>query len=373
MTIWQCKEIVFFIIYKIWALPHILQKKLNTICKDCRVRLLMRVQYRLLILSSLLGIIFLAGFFILQQTQIANSALLIEGQRSKLDKLFNQLVKIEGQSMEVLVYDYTFWDELVDFVNTANPDFATNVLDESLEGYDVDAIWIFDPDFQPVYFTCRSCRQEDYSFPLTNATLSAAFNGTPFAHFYYKNVDDEVIEIRAATIHPSDDVSHQTPGRGYMFVGRIWKGQRLISLSQLTDSQIEIVEAASFPASTISNPMDDIFIYHPLSGFDGQTVAYLEGRFSNQYASGFNQAKQRDLIYYAGIRRGFIGRAGDRSNPLGESAGQQSFQKPDRRVYGSASKTTYRTQRVRTYRPHGPVFLRPARVDGGGHSASREN
>lgn len=260
----------------------------------------MRVQYRLLILSGLLGIIFLAGLFILKQTQISNAALIIEGQRSKLDKLFNQLVEIEGQSMEVLAYDYTFWDEFVDFVKTGNPDFAANILDQSLEGYNVDAIWVFNPDFQLVYFTCSGCRQEEYSFPLTTALLSSAFGGTPFAHFYYKNANGEVIEIRAATIHPSDDVSHQTPGQGYMFVGCIWKDQRLTTLSELTDSQIGIVDATTLPPPS-SNPMDDILIYHPLPGLDGQPVAYIEGRFTNQYATGFNQAKQRDLIYYAGF------------------------------------------------------------------------
>ena len=266
----------------------------------CRVKLLMRVQYRLLILSGLLGIIFLAGFFILKQNQISNASLFIDGQRSKLDKLFNQLVEIEGQSMEVLVSDYTFWDEFVDFVKTGNPDFAANILDESLEGYNVDTIWVFDPELQLVYFTCRGCRQEDYLFPLTPVTLSSAFGGTPFAHFFYKNVDDQIIEIRAATIHPSDDVSHQTPGQGYMFVGRIWKEQRLASLSELTDSQVKLVDATELQPSS-GNPMDDILIYHPLPGLDGQPVAYIEGRFANQYATGFNQAKQRDLIYYAGF------------------------------------------------------------------------
>ena len=265
----------------------------------------MRVQYRLLILSGLLGILFLAGFFVINQTQMASASLLIEGQRSKLDQLFNQLVDLEGHSMEVLVYDYTFWDEFVDFVKTGNPDFAANILDESLEGYDVDAIWVFSPDFKQVYFTSRSGQPEEFALPLTPVTLPAAFGGTPFAHFFFKGANGDLIEIRAATVHPSNDVAHATPGQGYMFVGRIWNGPRLASLSELTGSQVGVLNTVAHSPQR-NSPMDDILITHPLPGIDGQPVAFFEGRFTNQYAAGFNQAKQRDLIFYGIFAAVFI-------------------------------------------------------------------
>jgi PAS domain S-box-containing protein/putative nucleotidyltransferase with HDIG domain len=257
----------------------------------------MRIQYRLLILSGILGILFLAGFYFLTQTQLTSVSLLISDQKSKLDQLFREMVNLEGRNLETLVFDYTYWDELVSFVSTKDASFAANVLDESLDGYGVDAIWVYSPDFEQVYFSRRGGDQDPINLPVTRDELPAVFQGTPFAHFNFLMADGSVMEIRASTIHPSADVAHATLSKGILFVGKIWNSERLSYLSNLTGSKVEIVGRQTTPAVN-PDPMSELTVLHALPGLYGQPAAYIVGRFANQYASGFTQAKQRDLIYY---------------------------------------------------------------------------
>ncbi len=265
----------------------------------------MRVQNRLLFLSGILGILFLAGFYFINQAQINNIKHLIAGERGQVQQLFNKLVSLEGEPMEMLVFDYTYWDELVDFVKTRDASFAANTLDESLKGYDVDAIWVFTPQFEPVYFTSRSTKQEDLAFPLSAAQVETAFAGTAFTHFYYQAPAGFLIEVRGATIHPTADVAHATPGQGYMFVGRIWDAERLTLLSELTGSQVTVAPPTG-PPSAGADVMDDILVDYPVYGFDGALAAYLVGRFENQFAEGFQIANQRDILLYLFFALGLL-------------------------------------------------------------------
>lgn len=257
----------------------------------------MKVRYRLLIITAILGLIFLGGFFLMQNRQLEDITLLVKERQSQLNQFFTQILRLEGQSMEVLAFDYTYWDDLVDFVSNGNEVFSKNVLDPSLSSYQVNAIWIFDPDMKKVYFTSDLPGESVQVLPLTSEQMKALFTNSPFAHFNYRTADGQFIEVRAASIHPSTDVAHASLPFGYFFVGKAWGASRLGYLSTLTGGKIALSDQPA-PSSTSELTSTNFTVSFPLIGPDNKPIATLQGSFPDPFMLEFVKSQRRDTIVY---------------------------------------------------------------------------
>jgi PAS domain S-box-containing protein len=267
----------------------------------------MKVQNRLLILWLLLGLFFLAGFLILQRSQVENLGSLVSQRQQDLEQLLSRIIELEGQSQATLTFDYTYWDELVDFVQTQDPTWAQDVLYASLNSYNVQVIWVYNVVPEMVHISTAIPDQVNSALPLTQGQIQNLFSSTPYVRFNYVLPDGTVMEVHGASIHPSNDVAHSSPPRGYFFTGRLWNRDRLDYLSSLSGANLTIVPADR--ASTISTGPEisnDINVLYNLRGLDGNPIGVIDARFPNRYFQGYLSAQQRDLTAYALFVGGFF-------------------------------------------------------------------
>ncbi|HMN61605.1 MAG TPA: PAS domain S-box protein, partial [Anaerolinea sp.] len=265
----------------------------------------MRIQNRLLVLSGLIGVVFIAGFYFLSQAQLRYASQLVVDQYKKLSLLFNELIVLESQPLATLVYDYTYWDALVDFVHTGDPAFAEENLAGLPQNYDLDALWVYDPQSHMVYQTARPGQAIPSPLDLFPQSLPGLFDNDPIRHFYFYLPDLRLIEFQAAVITPSNDPGRESPAQGYFFAARALDAEWLKYLGLITGSTVNLVD----PGQSVIGPLDpsgDFIIQHAVSGPDGKAIAFIQGKFSNQYAVGFQQAKQRDLIFYVLFATAFL-------------------------------------------------------------------
>lgn len=265
----------------------------------------MRVLYRLLILSGILCVLLLAGFLLIDQIQAKNTAILAQVQREKIAQLFDHIHNLENKQLEVDVFHFAFWDELVEFVSNQNEAFARDVLDKSLAESDIDYIWIFDPDAQQVYFTNRNGAAQPVELPFSDEQIRQLFQNSAFVHFHVLLPGGQLVEIQGATIHPSNDITHQTPAKGFFFAGSLWNANRLDLLSTLTGSRVDIV-SSNTAAQAQQDPLSDIIVAYPLLDWSGGTLAFVQGTFANQYAAGYQQGRHRNLLVYSVFALVFI-------------------------------------------------------------------
>ncbi|MBN1371521.1 MAG: PAS domain S-box protein [Anaerolineaceae bacterium] len=259
----------------------------------------MKVQYRLLILWLLLGILFLAGFFALQRSQINRMEALVAQRRQELELLFSRILELEGQSQSTLTFDYTYWDELVDFVSTVDSHWADTVLNASLTNYNVHAIWVYDLEAKLVNLSTSAPGQVNGPLPLSDDQIIALFANTPYSRFSYMLPDGTAVEVHGATIHPSSDVAHATAPRGYFFTGRLWNQDRLNALANLSGANLKIVPTDQIDRQdSIPTVENDIVIFYSLLGLNDETIGYVEARFPNSFFQGYTQAQQRDFTAY---------------------------------------------------------------------------
>jgi PAS domain S-box-containing protein/putative nucleotidyltransferase with HDIG domain len=258
----------------------------------------MKVQFRLFIIIAFLGAAFLAGFWLLQQNQRSQTAVIASGRRAELEQLFQNILQLEDNELGTIVFDYTYWDELVNFVQTPDSNWGRTTLDSALSSYRINVIWVYNPALKQVYSTSNLNNAVAPPIPLSGEQIKALFTNSYLTKFSFHMPDGTVMEVQGATIHGSDDIAHQSPAQGYFFAGRVWSNERLKNISDLSGSAVHIINPQQLQDVDEAN---HILINVPITGTDGNKIAYIQGVFPNGYMQGFLQAQQHDLQVYGMI------------------------------------------------------------------------
>lgn len=240
----------------------------------------------LVVFAIVLGLVFVQRYFDLQRIGTILDSSLNERKES-----FATSIDAEGELFKTLVRDYSFWDEMVDFVNTKNPEFAANNLDTGLDTYNANAIWIYSTSGKLIYSTTS---EEN---PVNALTLPpeifTTLNSEKFVH-YYTETPEGVVEVRAATIVPGDDPEHTKPAKGYMIIARLLSDEYLEKLSSLTRTTVDFVPADY----TIDNAFQDnkVSFTFPLKDLDGNVVQQLKSNYEVVVVKDLLTSYNRQLV-----------------------------------------------------------------------------
>ena len=82
------------------------------------------------------------------------------------------------------------------------------------------------------------------------------------------------MELRGATIHPSNDPQRQSPEQGYFFVGRVYDLGFRQNLGSNLKSTVDL--APSLPQHLPDSSSGQVILSQPLNGQDGKAIAYLQ-------------------------------------------------------------------------------------------------
>jgi CheY-like chemotaxis protein len=195
--------------------------------------------------------------------------LVLESNTSQVESTIGYILNQNREDLRKVVYDYTFWNEFTLFVESKSSGWGETNLDPMLKNFNLDGFWVFNLRQNTVYSKTR----EVYATLQTYRIPAEAFNllnKQPFLH-YYEFTQNGLLEIQAATIHPSNDEAHQTPPQGYFFICRAWNQDYLLSLGKTIHSEISLSKA---PIETDSFK-DQISYSAVLPGINGNPVAWL--------------------------------------------------------------------------------------------------
>ena len=198
-----------------------------------------KVQTRLIYSLILLFFIFLSVFISFRNIEKKATILLFEKNAKEKERVFDKLLKLRGASLGALVFDYTYWDEMLSAVNNDDKSWAaTYVSANTLSTYNINGVWIYNVRRQPYYFidNLKDNKSVDLHFP--PAVFDILFQKR-FAHFFFQTPAG-LMEIHAATIHPGKDVERKSEPQGYFFAVRLWSDTYIKELSELTDSRIQL-------------------------------------------------------------------------------------------------------------------------------------
>ena len=273
----------------------------------------MKVRTKILILLLVLNGLFVALTLPFRYWLGAHIAAIEKSHEQEVQDLFDRLLDLEDRYTFALFEDYTRWDEMVRFVEHGDQEWAKDTIDTALPlrrpyygpRYGrFHAVWIYRPDFAPVYSNTLLPDESLKSLPISEETLKGLFAQGRFAHFFV-STPQGLMEIRGAAIYPTaarimdrdtGDVERKTAPCGYFVIGRLWDRQQLDEMSSLVGTPVSVVRGARImdrdtggDIETSPNRGSELdgggaIVHRPgtqspyrtLNGWDGKPVAFLE-------------------------------------------------------------------------------------------------
>ncbi len=233
----------------------------------------MKLEIRLAILFGCLLAIFL-GVLALQHPSQRRSAFELQTEIAgdKARQLARALA-LTGSTLERFAADYTQWDEMGAYVQTADPTWAEINLDQSLVSWRFHGLWVFSPEKRLVsrHLRVPLCADDVAAFPRTE--ILAHITSAEHTHFFLRTPRG-LLEIRGSAIHPSDERRNAEPPQGWLVVAHWWSPNLVAQLGELTDSTVTIVSAT--PATPSAELGPKITANLPLPSWDGRPAAHLE-------------------------------------------------------------------------------------------------
>jgi len=235
----------------------------------------MKVQQKIILLFFLLSLMFAAGRYYYQTLETGRMQALFKNLEKREGAHFDKLLELKEASLKTLAYDYTYWDEIVVFMNTGDMKWAQENLDQNtLNTYKANAIWLFKTDLTMVYSINNKKALGLESFPLPNETIPTIFSKEKLPHFFI-NTKIGLLEISAATIHPTSDSERKTPAQGYFFAAKLWDIYYLDEMVKLVGGNIKISPTKELiPDFSTLSKENTIMFFREFDDWEGRPAAY---------------------------------------------------------------------------------------------------
>ncbi len=247
----------------------------------------MSIWARTLIVVILLGLILLTAAFLLTAWEYAGMEKVLANRQDELTTLLSNSITISGKSLSVFTYDYTYWDDLVAFMQTGDPVWAKENLLGAMETYDASVLWIYRTDYA-LHYSITHDGEPAPEIPGITRLLPGLFDRQRLSHFFFQ-APQGLLEVRGASIHPTADTDRITPPHGYFIAGRYWNSEYLSALTGLTGGHIEVSQQP--PPATVrsrhSFKNGEYVIRKELPGMDGLPVAWAIAHIPSPAAANY--------------------------------------------------------------------------------------
>lgn len=260
----------------------------------------MRVQTKLTSLLLFIGITLMAARYLYQTFENQRVYSLFQEEIKEKEVYFTKLMALKGANLKTLSTDYTYWDEMVDFVHgNKSMTWAEQNMDETVLGtYQTDAIWVYRLDLSLAYAIKGQSAAGLKDFPLSGEVVRDIFLKKRLCHFFV-NTEAGLMEIRGATIHPTADNDRQTPPQGYFFTGRLWNKGYVDELAELIGGEIAVEKAKqAVPDFKVLLGTNMIIFSKELDDWKGGPAAYLDVRIHSQQMEGYKKSSRNAMVTF---------------------------------------------------------------------------
>jgi len=256
----------------------------------------MKIQTKTLLLLLALISIFLGGLWAFKSAEDRRYKQIAQARAIERNAMFDDFIQVRGDNLSALVEDSTVWDEFVNAFRTNDRAWAEkHFTDETLATYQANAIWAYKPD-RTLFFSRNNRYAKDLNqLPASPEVFTRLFEKQRTCHFYLQ-IPQGLIEIRGATVHPSNDRFRETTPQGYFFAAHIWINEDIRRMSLFTGYAIKIV-----PADTLVRQSAEedgrITFSRTLPGWDGKPIAQITVENDSPIIRELRQASQNLFIY----------------------------------------------------------------------------
>ncbi|MDQ6939949.1 MAG: ATP-binding protein [Verrucomicrobiota bacterium] len=256
----------------------------------------MKVQSKIILLLIVVVAIFLAGLATLRIYDRRKFRQIAEDRFRERNSSFEEFLNYHGQPLKMLVFDSTTWDSMVEAIKRGDQEwFGDNAGEATLDSFHANALWIYRPD-GTLARTANNIDLQSGDGPVPPEAFQKIFASEKLAHFFAK-VPQGLLEIWAATVHPSKDFERSSPPAGFFFAGRLWNQPVLREMSLFTGNQISLaLPTERGEQNVIDQQNGQIAFSRTLNSWDGQPLAQLVVRNESAVVKELNRSSERLLL-----------------------------------------------------------------------------
>ena len=251
-------------------------------------------QTRLIALLCLIVAVFGGAYWALRNAHINEAERMVTNLRADRTDLVHNLLDLTGESLKNFASDYSYWDDMVQFVRTADAEWGRANLEVSLTTFHANGAWVLCPDGRQIYGTVRGLDASLAKLPVDANALVAVLRQEKFVHFFATTTAG-LIEFRCAPVQPTADAARQSPPQGWLIVARLWDDAYVASLQRILEGVVTIDQPAQ-PVPTTS-PMT-VRIIRTLRDFQGRNVGLLRSDYDPKALALLVRDNENDKFFF---------------------------------------------------------------------------
>ena len=252
----------------------------------------MKIQLKIALLCIVCAVLLFTSLVLLNRFEASRLESLISQSKIEKERNFDDIVSLKGSDLSTCANDYTYWDDMVTFVGTADPKWAKENVDTILRTYNITGgVWIYNRQGALAYVVENVGADYFKAMPDFTGNILAMFKDSRLVHFFI-NTPAGVFEVRGATIHPTADPERKTSPDGYFMVGRLWDSRYISEISGLAGVRMgwgALQEQGRTNASSIAFSRE-------LMDFRAHVVAKLQVAFDAPAIELFKRSSRTLLI-----------------------------------------------------------------------------
>jgi signal transduction histidine kinase len=231
----------------------------------------MKTQNKLLIILIITAVVMFAGFLIILNLQKKQNSILINSGIEQQKAILKTAVSARSDLVYRTLYDYTYWDELINYMSQPDRIWADNNLYTLFSSFHVNAVWMYNLDLKTAFEETRFDTLKIEQAPIYKEVFPVLYKSKFIK--YYLNSPLGILEIHGATMHPSDDEQRKLPPQGYFFIAKLLDSTYLKEIESLTGGKIILTSNST---ETVRLNGNIITTNYPLTDWSGKTIAWLE-------------------------------------------------------------------------------------------------
>ena len=250
----------------------------------------MKVQTKIFLLLLVVVALFAGGLALIRRQAHAHFRVVACERARDRERFFNSFLVRQGEQLDILVKDSTYSDALIAALKTGDkPWIERNILgDQAWAKSNANALWVYNPDRTLFFSADQLYSDHGAGIPLP----PGAFDALEHQHlmYFFLAVPEGIMEVRAATIHRSNDGWRRDTPQGFFFAGRLWSSPVIDAFARDSDNFIRLLPPNALTAEADDVDNGIVAFTHPLPGWDEQPVARLLVRNDAKIIRELNQS-----------------------------------------------------------------------------------
>ena len=245
----------------------------------------MTLQRKIHILIFACLILFSGVLLFFREIQSRQSDLIVNSAELKLQEIVKNSVNIQSSHLKQIVADYTNWDGIIDHIDKYDKTWSDNSIATIINSYKLSSLVVCNLDHNVVY-QYGETPSEILGNSIQQKRIFSQIDSLGFFHFYRKT-SKGILEISAATIHPTNDQKRITPKRGYFFISKLWDEDFFKDLP-LAKGNMVTIATADFK-STNSADKYEITTSLPIFDYDQRPIYTLVVQEPNKLLESYHE------------------------------------------------------------------------------------